>query len=312
MEVQITRTKLIKPSAPTPHNLRILKLSSVDQIQYSIKPAALLYYSADGSARAEEVERRINRLETSLSETLTRFYPLAGRYIEDGNWIDCNDEGVEYFMAKVKGCRLSEVLSRRDEMIDQLSHLAGGGFTSPVLSIQINMLKCGGLVIGIRVSHHLFDGFSATCFINSWATASRNGGIDDHEVISPTFDLTSFLPENGLRLAKMKPRPPLMGIANGVTKRIMFDGAKISALKAISHDPSFLWKPSRVEVVTTLIWVWLYAFNRCIHVVLSWKNLHACMRRHSTCPRYWFNLRPTTQCKCQCEINTESVPTPNS
>ena len=139
MEVQITRTKLIKPSAPTPPNLRILKLSPVDQIQYSIKPAALLYYSADGSAGAEEVERRINRLETSLSETLTRFYLLAGRYIEDGNWIDCNDEGVEYFVAKVKGCRLSEVLSRRDEMIDQLSHLAGGGFTSPVLSIQINI-----------------------------------------------------------------------------------------------------------------------------------------------------------------------------
>ena len=254
MEVQITRTKLIKPSAPTPPNLRILKLSPVDQIQYSIKPAALLYYSADGSAGAEEVEQRINRLETSLSETLTRFYPLAGRYIEDGNWIDCNDEGVEYFVAKVKGCRLSEVLSRRDEMIDQLSHLAGGGFTSPVLSIQINMFECGGLVIGIRVSHHLFDGFSAACFITSWATASRNGGIDDHEVISPTFDLTSFLPENGLRLPKMKPRPPLMGTDNGVTKRIMFDGAKISALRSISHDPSFPRKPSRVEVVTALIW----------------------------------------------------------
>ena len=254
MEVQITRTKLIKPSAPTPPNLRILKLSPVDQIQYSIKPAALLYYSADGSAGAEEVERRINRLETSLSETLTRFYPLVGRYIEDGNWIDCNDEGVEYFVAKVKGCRLSEVLSRRDEMIDQLSHLAGGEFTSPVLSIQINTFDCGGLAIGIRVSHHLFDGFSAACFITSWATASRNGGIDDHEVISPTFDLTSFLPANGLRLPKMKARPPLMGTDNGVTKRIVFDGAKISALRAISHDPSFPRKPSRVEVVTALVW----------------------------------------------------------
>ena len=42
------------------------------------------------------------------------------------------------------------------------------------------------------------------------------------------------------------------------------------------------------------------------------KNLHACMRRHSTCPKYRVNLRPTTQCKCQWEINTESVPIPIS
>ena len=52
--------------------------------------------------------------------------------------------------------------------------------------------------------------------------------------------------------------------------------------------------------------------NPSIHVVLSWKNLHACMRRHSTCPKNRVNLRPTTQCKCQWEINIESVPTPIS
>ena len=128
MEVQITCTKLIKPSAPTPPHLWTLKLSPVDQIHYCIKPTALFYYSADGSAEAEEVERLVNILETSLSETLTRFYPLAGRYIEDGNWVDCTDEGVEFTAAKVKG-RLGEVLSRRDEMTDELVHLAGGEST---------------------------------------------------------------------------------------------------------------------------------------------------------------------------------------
>ena len=45
-----------------------------------------------------------------------------------------------------------------------------------------------------------------------------------------------------------------MGTDNGVTKRIVFDGAKISALRAISHDPSFPRKPSLVEVVTALVW----------------------------------------------------------
>ena len=45
-----------------------------------------------------------------------------------------------------------------------------------------------------------------------------------------------------------------MGTDNGVTERTMFDGAKISALGAISHDPIFPQQPSRVEVVTALIW----------------------------------------------------------
>ena len=38
-----------------------------------------------------------------MSETLILFYLLAGRYINDGYWVDCNDEGTEFFMAKVKG-----------------------------------------------------------------------------------------------------------------------------------------------------------------------------------------------------------------
>ena len=250
-------TKLIKPSVPTPPHLRTLKLSPVDQVQYPTKTAVVLYYSADGSTgSAEEVERRrMDRLETSLSETLIRFYPLAGRYIKDGNWVDCNDEGVEFFVAKVKGCQLSEFLSRRDEMIDQLSHLAGGEFTSPVVSIQICMFDCGGLVMGFRLSHYLFDAFSAISFFTSWATASRQG-MDDHE-IWPTFGVANPIlagAANGLRLPKMKPMPRLMGTDNGVTKRIVFDGAEISALRAISHDPSFPRQPSRVEVVTALIW----------------------------------------------------------
>ena len=135
-------------------------------------------------------------------------------------------KGLSFFVAKVKGCRLSEVLSRRDEMIDQLSHLVGGAYTSSITSVQINMFDCGGLVIEIRVSHHLFDGFSAACFIASWASTamSRQGGMDnDHDQVisAPTFDLISILPKNDL--PKMKPTPPLMETDIRVTKRIVFD-----------------------------------------------------------------------------------------
>nr|GEZ30759.1 pelargonidin 3-O-(6-caffeoylglucoside) 5-O-(6-O-malonylglucoside) 4'''-malonyltransferase-like [Tanacetum cinerariifolium] len=34
-----------------------------------------------------------NHLETSLSDSLTDFYPLAGSYVRDGSFIDCSDQG---------------------------------------------------------------------------------------------------------------------------------------------------------------------------------------------------------------------------
>ena len=159
-------TKLIKPSSPTRSHLRTLKLSPIDQLfTYTVKPSAICYYSADSSSSSwsEDVARR-NRLETSLSETLTRFYPLAGGYIKGSHSVDCNDEGVEYLEAKVEG-QLSQLLSRRDEMIYQLVRLSGGESTSPVASIQI----------GVRIHHIVVDGFTAASFVSAWATASREG-----------------------------------------------------------------------------------------------------------------------------------------
>ena len=132
-------TKLIKPSSPTPFYLRTLKLSPLDQLFTLIaKSCTICYYSTESSknsSRSEDVERR-NRLETSLSETLTRFYPLAKRYIKDSHSIDCKDKGVEYLKARVES-QLSQLLSEKDEMISQLVHLLGEQSTSPVGSIQI-------------------------------------------------------------------------------------------------------------------------------------------------------------------------------
>ncbi|XP_010655003.2 stemmadenine O-acetyltransferase-like [Vitis vinifera] len=227
-------TKLIKPSSPTRSHLRTLKLSPIDQLfTYTVKPSAICYYSADSSnsSRSEDVARR-NRLETSLSETLTRFYTLAGGYIKDSHSVDCNDEGVEYLEAKVEG-QLSQLLSRRDEMIYQLVRLSGGESTSPVASIQI----------GVRIHHIVVDGFTAASFVSAWATASRND------------------------LPMLKPRPPpkISGTNKVVTRRLVFDGAKISSLRARAHDPSFQRDPSRVEVVIALIWRVLMGVSKAKH-----------------------------------------------
>ena len=97
-------TKLIKPSVPTPPHLRTLKQSPVDQVQNSVKTTVLLYYSADGSTGTDqEVERRrINLLETSLSETLTR----STRWREDTSKI-CTINSDQYVRLRRPGYGIS-------------------------------------------------------------------------------------------------------------------------------------------------------------------------------------------------------------
>ena len=262
MEVQMVTTKLIKPASPTPSHLRTLKLSPLDrQFSFMVKPCALYYYPGGGG---DQVVERRKRLETSLSEKLSRYYPLAGRYMKETHSIDCNDDGVEYLEAKVEGLPLSQLLSRRDEMIPQLDHLSGGETSTPLASIQITWFDCGGIVIAVRIHHMVVDGFTAASFFNAWATASREG-LEEGELVSPIFGLTSFFPE-GNNLPKQKPMPPpkIFGMDKLVTRRLVLDEAKILSLKAKARDHDRR-EPSKVEVVTALIWRALMGVSQAKH-----------------------------------------------
>lgn len=89
------------------------------------------------------VGERLERLKQSLSETLTFFYPFAGT-IEDGLYIDCNDDGVQYVEAKVSCC-LSEILSNPDILMirkllpSNISRLVSSDAGIPVAMIQVNI-----------------------------------------------------------------------------------------------------------------------------------------------------------------------------
>ena len=59
-------------------------------------------------------------LKQSLLETLTRFYPFAGK-VRDDFYIDCNDEGVHYIVTRVNVSLLDFLgQSPGDEMIRRL------------------------------------------------------------------------------------------------------------------------------------------------------------------------------------------------
>lgn len=115
-----------------------------------------------------------------MAETLARFYPLAGRYRKDDFSIECNDEGVEYVETKVNA-DLAEFIHQapENEVVDDLLAWRVPPkvdlSSSPLLGIQVNRFKCGGLVMGIQSSHILVDAYTLGSFVNEWAHITKTG-----------------------------------------------------------------------------------------------------------------------------------------
>lgn len=97
IEVETLAREIIKPSFPTPHHLRNLKLSLLDQIIPVEYTAVILFYR--GNDDTHHHSHISQHLKQSLSETLKIYYPFAG-IIKDHILVECKDNGVEYVEAQ--------------------------------------------------------------------------------------------------------------------------------------------------------------------------------------------------------------------
>lgn len=242
----------VLPSAPTPSHLGKYKLSFMDQLAAPIHVNIIFYYpivdKLVDDPLVENIQRR-SRMEKSLSETLTIFYPLAGRYTKGDLFVDCNDEGVAYLEAQVLNCELAQVVYGKSELqlLNKFVPWNSGKVdvaTTPLVTIQVNSFTCGGVAVCLRISHRIADGFTIAAFATAWTTASRVG-IDG--VIQPSFNLADHIPARVLPAPKHP--PSRKNVAKIVTRRFVFDGEAISTLKV-----KLGCQTSRVEVVTAVIW----------------------------------------------------------
>ncbi|XWS39765.1 hypothetical protein CRYUN_Cryun18bG0082600 [Craigia yunnanensis] len=137
----------------------------------------IFFFPADSCISTSSKDERLEKLENSLSEVLTSFYPLAGRIDQDSNAIDCSDLGAEYLEAQVNANLNQLILEEIDGKL--LKHLVPFPnelvFTPTVLAVQINKFDCVGLAIGTSLSHKFADGYTIFTFINGWATSCRIG-----------------------------------------------------------------------------------------------------------------------------------------
>ncbi|PON58788.1 LOW QUALITY PROTEIN: Transferase [Trema orientale] len=108
LNVEILSIDLVKPSSPTPAHLRDYKLCLLDQFIPEFHGKIIFFYTIQND---NNYYCRI--LKKSLSETLTDFYPIAGRF-KDTSTIDCNDKGACLVEAKINS-NISDFLNTVSE-----------------------------------------------------------------------------------------------------------------------------------------------------------------------------------------------------
>jgi hypothetical protein len=245
IKVEIIKRETIKPSAPSPPHLRCFDLCLIDQLQPASFISLLLFYSNNTDhpplphVKSAEIS---HTLKASLSETLTRFYPLAGK-VKDNVSIECSDDGADYLEVQVN-CRLSDILEQPERKLLR-RFLPEEIDSSCLLLVQASFFCCGGMAIGVRVSRRLADASTASMLIQAWAGTALGSG---EAVLLPEFGVASRLPPRRELSATRS-----VNEKSAVTRRYVFDASKIATLKAKAASGS-VPQPTRVEAVSALIW----------------------------------------------------------
>lgn len=246
IKVEIVSRETIKPSSPTDEEVDgAIKLSLFDQLCPVLYVTSLLFYPG-GEGRC--IDKSSRRLKSSLADVLTRYYLLAGR-IKDNFLIKCNDEGAAYIEARVN-CTLKDVLEKPEPLV--LKRLFPVNMESTeaalglLLLVQANFFECGGLAIGVAISHKQCDGSTMSSFIKAWTHMARESA----EVLGPDFSLSALFPP-----LKHPVDNPVAELPKGpcATRRYVFDSSKVAALKTKAISAA-VPEPHRVEAVSAFIW----------------------------------------------------------
>ncbi|XP_054799472.1 stemmadenine O-acetyltransferase-like [Prosopis cineraria] len=283
MEVRIISTHCIKPSHLTPQDLKSHNLSLLDHFVPPIYIPMILFYTdatLDG-------HHRLHLLCQSLSETLTLFYPFAGT-INDKLFVDCDDRGIPFSEAKANSTlahffNQPNLASSLHKLLPVQPTWDESSQGVHVAAIRVTAFECGALTVGAIVSHMIADGAATSFFLKSWAATARKA--NDHHP-SPNFEAPPVIfPDKADVLPKHAGIMALCGrfIKRGktVTRRLRFGASAMAKLTA-EGSSSRVPNPTRVEVVSALIWKSMTAALKSDSVLIS----HAVNMRRRAVPAF--------------------------
>ncbi|GJQ91495.1 putative vinorine synthase [Tanacetum coccineum] len=195
----------------------------------------------------------IKNLKESLSQILTRFYPIAGE-VKNNLHIECNDKGVNFIEARVNQSLKEFLHQPHDEKVRELvpnsPRTGESSIGNYVIGVQVNTFNCGGIGLSMSAPHKIFDGHTYFLFRKAWAAAARGSP----ERMSQSFVASQVFPNN----PKYSWPSKFTNTESVITKRFLFNSAAIASLKAqpvsctgVSAPRS---GPTRMEATSSLIW----------------------------------------------------------
>ncbi|XP_073062496.1 spermidine hydroxycinnamoyl transferase-like [Primulina eburnea] len=217
--VNLKATHIVRPAEPTPDETMYLNAS--DQIKDISHTPTIYFYKNTAALDA------ISILKDSLSKVLVLFYPLAGRLTwsaEGGSRVElhCNGKGVPIFEAESEA--VVEDFGDFTPTLSIQALIPSVDYTTPIeevpmVIVQLTRFRCGGVSIGLGISHVMADGPSALHFVDQWAKIARGG-----ETISPPY-LDRKVLETDKQLdstfdpSVLRPPPTLIGQEDNMEQR---------------------------------------------------------------------------------------------
>ncbi|XP_047340355.1 salutaridinol 7-O-acetyltransferase-like [Impatiens glandulifera] len=264
--VEIISKEMIKPSLPTPSHLRAHQISSLDQLADLSYIRVVFFYNRPFAAGEDAVSGETNNviqvLKSTLSETLTHYYPLAGKFVEEDALIDCDDSGAEFTTAVIVGGEDGEFLDAMenpdmgflDKLVSKEHNLTKT--EDVILAVQITRFPAGEVTVGVCISHKISDAATLSSFLKLWSAAAKiliSGESSFKELIplGPVFDAPRIWPSvPGLT------RPSFnFNEEKIVVKKFVFNTSSLTRLKSeLSGGVIGERVPTRVTSMMALIW----------------------------------------------------------
>nr|GMC90228.1 acylsugar acyltransferase 3-like [Ipomoea batatas]GMD24941.1 acylsugar acyltransferase 3-like [Ipomoea batatas]GME08953.1 acylsugar acyltransferase 3-like [Ipomoea batatas] len=245
--LSISERLIIKPTSPTPSSLRLHKLSLLDQALTSMYIPLVFFYPNNNHTDPTRVS---DILQTSLSRTLTSYYPYAGRLLDNAT-VECNDAGAEFFRVRVN-CTMLEIINCPDADAQNVAFPTGvpwaNVYDGGLAVFQLSQFDCGGIAVSAAMCHKVGDGGTVRNFMGHWVAATRHPKLK----LSPSFVSDSVfptLPSGPLD----KPMMPSKIEADCVQKRFVFSGEKLDLLNDVVSQ-SGVKNPTRAEIVSALLY----------------------------------------------------------
>ncbi|KAJ0786497.1 putative vinorine synthase [Helianthus annuus] len=273
----IISREIIKPSSPTTSHLQTYNLSYLDQgIPHMYIPLILFYPNNENCSLTADYKAQ--KLKKSLSQTLTRYYPFAGRLnTPTTSYVDCNDEGVVFVEAKHDSQlhKFQHTIEEDDETVGQLFADDMVWIRSPhstsLVGVQLNHFACGGIGLAVSMSHKICDGCTLGSYMNYWASVARCGSIDHKEVLplNPHFIQS---PTTTNPINRLQPTTQIR-CAHFVTRKFIFPNSKLSDLK---NKVSSINSPTRFELLLSLIYKTVVAATIIFFYAIFFSNSRRC------------------------------------